>query len=146
LFVTPAPSPDHETIAMRLRRILEPYVETQTLGRVYTPRSVIRFDGSEAEPDLIVRHEPARGATWDDAPTPILVVEVLSPTTHRRDRGPKRGLYLDAGVEEYWIVDGDARTITCVRAGEADRVVADRMTWEPSAASSSLSFDLSEVF
>ena len=43
--------------------------------------------------------------SWKDAPTPILVVEILSDSTAIRDLGAKRKLYNRAGVAEYWIVD-----------------------------------------
>lgn len=36
---------------------------------------------------------------------PDLVVEVLSSTTARNDRGRKKDIYAKAGVKEYWIVD-----------------------------------------
>ena len=36
---------------------------------------------------------------------PDLVVEVLSSTTARNDRGRKKDAYAKAGVKEYWIVD-----------------------------------------
>src|SRR3569623_1454169 len=35
LIVTPPPNEDHETIAARLSRVLDPYVEAQGLGFVY---------------------------------------------------------------------------------------------------------------
>src|SRR6476469_5110153 len=79
LFVTPPPSEDHETILARLNAILTPFVTANRLGMVYRPRAVVRFDGSEVEPDLMVRAERrVRIKDWDDAPAPILVVEVLS--------------------------------------------------------------------
>ena len=63
LFVTPPPTDPHETIAARLSRLLDPYVAEHGLGYVYHPRAVMRFDGSEVEPDLMVRQpQPAKGA------------------------------------------------------------------------------------
>jgi Uma2 family endonuclease len=91
LFVTPPPNQDHETIASRLTRMLEPYVAANDLGFVYRPRAVFRFQGSEVEPDLMVRRPPRRKTEeWEDAPFPILIVEILSDSTRRRDRNQKR--------------------------------------------------------
>ena len=147
LFVTPPPSDRHETIAARLTDILGPYVQTHGLGHVYHPRAVMRFEGSEVEPDLMVRqphHDPE--GSWDDAPVPILVVEIISDSTRRRDHGPKRTLYMDANVAEYWIVDRERRTITRVRREEADDVVRDQLIWAPGNADAPLTVTLSEVF
>ena len=46
---------------------------------------------------------------------PDLVIEVLSPGTRRRDLTRKRSLYEDRGVNEYWLVDSEARTVTILR-------------------------------
>src|SRR5437016_2805911 len=82
LFVTPAPRPGHEEIAVVLRGLLEPYVKTHKLGRIYTPRSVVQVPpDSEVEPDLMVRPFAPKTTTWDRAPRPILVVEITSDTT-----------------------------------------------------------------
>src|SRR3954470_2031730 len=105
LFVTPPPTDNHETISARLTRLLDPFVAAHGLGFVYHPRAVMRFQGSEVEPDLMVRlPRSVRGAEWDSAPTPILVVEVVSGSTRRRDHQQKKTLYMEAGVAEYWIV------------------------------------------
>jgi len=42
---------------------------------------------------------------------PDLIVEVLSPSTAKRDRGYKMNLYADCGIKEYWIVDINNRAI-----------------------------------
>jgi hypothetical protein len=55
LFVTPPPAVDHEEIDARLNRILLPFVAANGLGYVYHPHGVIQFQGSQVEPDLMVR-------------------------------------------------------------------------------------------
>lgn len=111
-FVTPQPRVVHQRTVLALYRALYGSVETYgdvelfgvsgdlTLG----PRTVVN-------PDLfILQSNPeAPLESWKEAGVPLLVVEVLSPGTALRDRGTKRRLYLDCGVEEYWIVDPDAR-------------------------------------
>jgi Uma2 family endonuclease len=149
LFVTPPPSVSHEEIAARLSALLTPYVEREGLGQVHHPRAVVRYEGSEVEPDLLVRARHARPTgsdrDWNSALTPILVVEILSPYTRRRDRAEKKSLYMEAGVGEYWIVDPEERTITVVStAGE--KTVRDVMQWAPAAAASALGVRVPELF
>jgi len=99
LFVTPPPTDPHETIGARLSHLLFAYVEKERLGYVYRPQAVMHFERSEVAPDLMVRQpNPNPDPTWDNAPTPVLVVEIFSPSTRRRDQNQKRSLYMDAGV------------------------------------------------
>ena len=134
------------TIAAKLARILDPYVARHGLGYVYRPRAVLRFEGSEVEPDLMVRQPQADPkADWDRAPLPTLIVEILSGSTRRRDQN-QRELYLDAGVAEYWMVDPERRTITALRRDQPDTVAADVLVWSPPAASDSLTVDVPGLF
>lgn len=146
LFMTPPPTDEHETILAKLTRILDPYVAAQGLGYVYRPRAVLRFEGSEVEPDLMVRKPHRRKGKWDDAPIPILIVEVHSPYTRRRDRQQKREYYGDAAIAEYWMIDPEAETITVVRAGQADVVVHDLLSWSPPGTAAPLEFDVATLF
>jgi Uma2 family endonuclease len=149
LFVTPPPGDEHETIAARLSGILAPYVSEHSLGLVFHPKAVMRFEGSEVEPDLMVRlphpNRKKNDSDWDTAPVPILVVEILSAYTRRRDFNQKKRLYLDAGVAEYWIIDPEAQTITVIQP-DAVRVESERMTWWPRGAAAALTFNLSDMF
>ena len=106
LFVTPPPSVRHESLLAVLSAPLTGYVTAHQIGRVYHPRSVVRAEGSELEPDLMVRPllEP-QSERREELPLPILVVEVLSGATRRRDHLQKRDFYMDAGIPEYWIVN-----------------------------------------
>ncbi len=147
LFVTPPPTDLHETIAAKLARILDPYVARHGLGYVYRPRAVMRFEGSEVEPDLMVRRPQADpGADWDNAPVPTLIVEILSGSTRRRDQNQKRELYLGAGVAEYWMVDPERLTITVVRKDQPSVVAADTLVWLPSGSSEPLTLHLPPLF
>jgi Uma2 family endonuclease len=147
LFVTPAPTDEHETILAKLSRVLDPYVAANGLGYLYHPRAVLQFEGSEAEPDLMVRQpHPRRKGRWSTAPVPILIVEVHSPYTGRRDRQQKREYYQDAGVAEYWMIDPEEQTLTVARAGEADVVVRDRLTWSPPGSSAPFEFEVGTLF
>lgn len=148
LYVTPAPSNVHQTIIARLAAILVPYVAANRLGHVHQARSVVRHKESEVEPDLFVRGEaPAVTNDWENAPAPILVVEVLSPFTRRRDLEHKRRFYLDdVGIPEYWMADPDARTIRVARAAEVDLVADHTLVWRAPGASEPLTFDLNAIF
>ncbi|MBL0171192.1 MAG: Uma2 family endonuclease [Gemmatimonadaceae bacterium] len=147
LFVTPAPSPAHERLSAVLHRFLGPYVWAQRLGYVYTPRAVVRTDGSEVEPDLMVRPAtPTLPETWEQMPTPSLVVEILSRTTRRRDHEQKRGFYLRVGVSEYWIVDRWSRSICVVRRDAEDLVTESELDWHPEGASEPLRIDVVAYF
>src|ERR1043166_6983270 len=101
LFVTPTPSPPHSRIVSNLVKLLLPRLGEQF--HIQWPRAAMIFDGSRVEPDLMVRLNPT-DVPWEQQPTPLLVIEVVSDVTARRDRGAKRSLYRDAGVAEDWIV------------------------------------------
>jgi Uma2 family endonuclease len=148
LWVTPGPTEQHNEIVARLTAILVPYVLAQGLGLVYHPRAVFRVGREvELEPDEMVRrpHPNPRGSA-ETAPRPILMVEVVSPSSRRRDYGTKRDFYVERGIPEYWIVDDGPRTITVVRPGCDPEVVTDRLSWAPAEAREPLTFDLQDVF
>jgi len=147
LFVTPAPSPAHEVLATAMRELLDPYVRQERLGTVYMAKSVIQTDGSRVEPDLMVRQTPRiLPEKWPEMPTPILVIEVLSAITRRRDHVEKRDFYLRNGVAEYWIVNRWDRTIDVISPNAEDVIVETRLTWHPTAASAALKIDVAEYF
>ena len=147
LFVTPAPRRSHEIMLARLDEILVPFVRDNGLGLVFRPRAIVRYDGSEVEPDLMVQQAHSISeVNWDTAPTPILVVEVLSDVTRRRDLGVKRVLYLNAGVAEYWVVDEDTKSVRVIRNGVTDDVVTGEMRWRPVSAAETLVFDVAPLF
>ena len=148
LFVTPPPSDTHETVHARLNHVLVPYVQAQGLGLVYAGTPCVRRKGSEVLPDLTVRAlAPGVKNAHEKAPTPLLVVEVLSRTTRRRDLDQKRRFYMeDARVPEYWAVDPVGRTVRVIRPGHDDRVADRVLVWQPAGATVPLSVDVPALF
>jgi len=63
--------------------------------------------------DLATAMESARRSTViPEMPTPLLVVEVVSPNQSSRDYRYKRSEYATRGINEYWIVDPIEQKIT----------------------------------
>ena len=50
---------------------------------------------------------------------PALVIEVLSPTTAKKDRTLKLDLYEEYGVDEYWMIDPKRMEVLVSRMGTA---------------------------
>ena len=147
LFVTPAPRPAHEVLIDVLIELLVPYVSSQQLGRVNGSRTAVRTQGSHVEPDLTVRPKMLPPpANWELAPLPLLVVEVLSRTTQRRDHEQKRAYYLRNGVPEYWIVDGENRTILVIKPGIDDVLTDSQVVWHPRGAEEPFVLDVAAYF
>jgi Uma2 family endonuclease len=146
LFVTPAPRPSHEEIIAILVPLLNKYVERWRLGRPYTTRAVVRARESEVEPDIQIREIAPPTEDWSRLPVPMLVVEVTSSSTRRRDREKKRQYYIDIGVADYWIVDRETRSIQVVRPGTEDVVEYETVRWQPAAAQEPLAVDVQALF
>jgi Uma2 family endonuclease len=43
---------------------------------------------------------------------PDMVIEILSPSTEKYDKGPKKDIYEQYGVKEYWIVEPTDKSVT----------------------------------
>jgi Uma2 family endonuclease len=82
---------------------------------VTAPVSYVPAPGYSLQPDLMVVREPMP----DEAPyvqgPPVLVVEVLSPSTRRKDQTLKRSMYQQNGIEHYWLVDPAGPSIQALR-------------------------------
>lgn len=144
LLVTPAPSDVHQDFVDWLNAVLTPFVAAHRIGRVQHPRSIIVIGASQLEPDLMVRPFATRRG-WENAPIPILVVEVLSRSTRQRDLVDKRAVYIDNGIAEYWAVDRDARAIIRITANAEERV-SGVMVWSPPNIAATLDIDVGAMF
>ena len=118
LMMVPAPNTKHQRLVVRLSRELDEFTEEHDLGTVYVaPYDVFLSDTNVVQPDvLFISRAREHRLTDDDVRgAPDLVIEILSPSTAKKDQGPKRELYGRHGVLEYWIVDPIAETIAVHR-------------------------------
>jgi len=116
-FVTPSPNLRHQRILRNLFRVLDTFVDAQRVGQVYfAPLDVILSDVDVVEPDLLfIGNERLEQLDNYVKGPPDLAVEILSPSTHRKDEVRKRDLFERAAVPEYWIVDPDPETVKVYR-------------------------------
>jgi Uma2 family endonuclease len=149
LLVTPSPVGPHQRVVRELVLALGNWLREHRVGDVFDspfdvelePESLVRPDVFVVPPEEAVRLEtemPARILT--------LVIEVLSPSTARADRGPKRELY-QRHVPEYWIVDLDAELVERWRPGEKrPEILSEWLEWHPSRSEGTLTIGLPGLF
>src|SRR5262249_7425597 len=109
----------HGKLGVSLSHRLASHVEDRGLGLVFDASQGFALpSGDTVAPDVAVGLRQNWGAARPPNPQRCLsrvahlVGAVLSPSTQRRDRGPKRDIYERNGVREYWLLDARRRAIT----------------------------------
>ncbi|MGB9626396.1 MAG: Uma2 family endonuclease [Phycisphaerae bacterium] len=140
--ISPPPGTQHDDGLERLAELLFDYRKAHpgSIAKIGLKAGVV-IPGKETvrEPDLCVyRHWPknARGfEVWKER-TPLVVIEAVSVGQARRDSEDKREDYLQAGVEEYWILDPHKECVRVLaREGSQWRetVFTEADTYRPAA-------------
>jgi Uma2 family endonuclease len=109
-----APILRHQLAILGAYDVLREYERAHGGLVVVSPMDVVFDEFNVLEPDvLFVVAERVRllDVRQHVHVPPDLVVEVLSPSTARRDRGVKMRMYATYGVREYWIVDAEERQL-----------------------------------
>jgi Uma2 family endonuclease len=107
-YVTAAPFLSHQRLAFRLTLRVGGFIETNRLGLFFfAPADVLLSDHDVVQPDLffISSARVSIAAEKNVEGAPDLVIEILSRSTSRLDKGPKLQAYDRTGVCEYWIFD-----------------------------------------
>ena len=150
LLVTPSPRPLHQLAVWTLYDRVHPYVRAHRLGRTgLAPSDLDLESGQLVQPDLFVvsLRKGRPPIEWPDFGVPLLIAEVLSPSTALSDRTTKRRRYQQSRVGEYWIVDVDARVIERWRpADQRPEILAERIEWQPDPALAPLGIELADYF
>jgi Uma2 family endonuclease len=121
VYVTPAPKPRHGRIAVNLLHALLRLLVEPRHGQLFTAPIGVEFPDSEegVQPDILFIAKERLDIIGEDwiRGAPDLVIEILSPSTAKRDRTLKLNLYQRQGVAEYWIVDPETKTVEVWAAG-----------------------------
>lgn len=111
LLVSAEPSLQHQRVSAALFRLLQDSAPEDV--EVFLPIDVRLSPRRQIAPDVtVVRRSDASGKRLSG--TPLLVVEVLSPSTRAVDRTLKRQVLQEAGVPSYWLVDPDELVLTAL--------------------------------
>ena len=129
--VTPAPRLDHQRVLGSLLATIHSQLATYAVLEVLTsPADIYLGPRTLVQPDLFIVQRMPPGTSWKDVPVPRVAIEILSPSTASRDRITKRRIYLESGIQEYWIVDIDARVIERWKAGdERPEIIDSKLEW-----------------
>lgn len=104
LLVSPAPTPHHQDLSVRLAIALMPAAETAGL-RVYLAVNVRLREGRIPIPDLVVVEPVDPSQAVIDASAVRLVAEIVSASNAATDRVLKMHYYAEAAIPLYLLVD-----------------------------------------
>ena len=115
LLVSAEPSLQHQRVNSQVLRLLQDAAPPDL--EVFLPVDVRLSPVRQIAPDVtVVRREHASGPRLTG--TPLLVVEVLSPSTRTVDLVLKRRVLEEAGVPSYWLVDPDDAVVTVLELAD----------------------------
>ena len=133
----------HVTITMNVAFALRQYLRGSGC-RPFTNDAKVLAGGSVRYPDVTVTCTPFDGKD-DIVPDPIVVIEVISPSTEREDRGRKKFDYFGTpSIQQYAIIEQDARRVDLyTRSGDrwTDEIVEGDATLKLSSIGVEISLD-----
>ena len=114
-FYLSAPGMRHQYIASELHFAFMYYIK-QHGGKCSVSESPnVRLDADVktiVKPDLAILCDSKKSEEQAIVGAPDLVIEILSPSTEKIDKGLKYTKYKNAGVKEYWIIDLTKETVS----------------------------------
>lgn len=104
--MSPAPTVTHQMISFEMQRKMASSCEEDYII-LYSPIDLILADNEVRQPDLVLVDRKRMHIIKNrgiEGP-PDLVVEILSPSTLKRDKIDKRNIYASFSIPEYWVVE-----------------------------------------
>ena len=155
--MSPAPARKHQRILGKLYLLFGNFLKNKQC-EIYPAPFDVRLNGKDeddtvVQPDISVICDRSKLNDKGCVGAPDLIIEILSPSTARKDRIKKFNQYQKAGVAEYWIVDPDTESVQVHLLNEQGQYVtfayendADFETLVPVNILEGLVINLQEVF
>ena len=152
LILVGSPNTDHQTVSVKLVTKMYSFVQENDLGWTFhAPFDVLLTDTDVLQSDLLFvskdRVHIITPANIQGAPD--LIVEILSPSSVRRDWHDKRDLYASHDVKEYWIVDPVHRIVSVMLLKDGALDIDETYTEGDTITSSTLdgfTISLNDIF
>jgi Uma2 family endonuclease len=117
--LSPAPSFRHQQISAGLNAFVMPFFLARNCSAFHAPFDVRLVKGKKDDKDILTVVQPDICVICDETKfdakgcvgAPDWIIEIISPSTAKKDYNEKFNLYEENGVREYWIVNPDANVI-----------------------------------
>ena len=110
-----APTTIHQSVAFEVcRQIANFILEHKGNCKPFMSPVDVQLDCDEKtmlQPDVVIICKEDKIQKWGIYGAPDFVLEVLSPSTRRKDCVNKLGKYENAGVREYWMIDPERKKV-----------------------------------
>jgi Uma2 family endonuclease len=127
-YMQAAPSRIHQEVLLEILNQLANYLKGKPC-KVYPAPFCVRLDVEKndcdvknvVEPDITVVCDSSKLDDRGCKGSPDMIIEILSPSTAKKDRVDKLNKYEKAGVKEYWVVEPDQKLVSVFLLQENDR-------------------------
>ncbi|TCW42547.1 Uma2 family endonuclease [Thermohydrogenium kirishiense] len=155
--MSPSLERKHQKVVGELFAYIHNYLKGKTCEVYNVPFDVRLLDENVSDdvtnvvqPDIVIVCDPRKLDDKGCKGSPDMIVEVVSPSTLKRDLKEKFYLYEKAGVKVYWIVFPDEKTVLSYHLGEDGKYKRPEVYSEEDNIKvgifESLEIDLKDVF
>ncbi len=109
--MSPAPTPKHQNVAGSFYFSLRSALQGKKCTPFISPIDVVLSEYDVVQPDVIVVCDPSKITEKNIQGAPDFILEVLSPSTSKKDRWTKKELFEKHGVREYILVEPVAQYV-----------------------------------
>lgn len=109
--MSPRPSVNHTRISVNIFTIFDRYLRGKKCEPFPDGVDLYLTEKDRFVPDGMIVCDPEKIKPDGIYGTPDLIVEVLSPSTAKNDRGYKKRVYETCGIPEYWIVSPSEKAV-----------------------------------